>query len=242
VKDVLDDFVRVCSRDATGVSDELAERLGAPEREAASSLIQRALVLRDRRGDAEGTAVCFAGLSDQGLVGLAERFKRFAASMDLSELGAARYLYARKIASGTQLFMIAADGPLRLDRLIPREGEDAQGPEPIAGARPRDSVRLISAHAASLPYGVTTYRSKLAPGPVLDDYATQAAGHGYALIDVDQVSERPLSAALASRAEFRVLRGSGATLIATAIPDAGGSQLSIVQLLGAGVPRMAARP
>ena len=229
VQSVIEDFVATCKPGVVG--DELATRLGQSGAKA-SSLMQRLLVLRDRRGESEGTAVCFAGLTDAGLTGMAERFKRFAANLDLSELGATRYLYARQIPAGTQLLFLTADGPLKLDRLAPSDGRDAEGHEPIAGARPKHSVRLISAHTPELPYGLTTYRSSLAPGALLSDYAQQAKDRGYELVDLDQVIQRDVSAALASRADYRVLKNSKGALIASAIPDGSGSLLSIVQFIG----------
>jgi hypothetical protein len=227
IDQVIDDFVGAC--DAGAVSDELATRLGT-QHAADRSLIQRLLVLRDRHSDEEGTAVCFAGMAEGGLAGFAERFKRFARNLDLAELGAARYLYARQIANGTQLLLLTADGPLKLARLLPSDGRDAEGFEPIAGARPKSSVRMISAHTPKLPYGLTTYRSTLPPSALVSDYAAQAEKQGYAVVDLDRIAKRNVSEQLSARAEYRVLEHGNGAWIATAIPDGDGSLLSVVQM------------
>jgi hypothetical protein len=192
--------------------------------------LQRLFVMRDQREDAEGTALCFAGLGEGSLSDVTARFRRFAETLDLRELGALRYVYLRKNERGTHVIFVTADGPLSLARLWPTDGHDADGNEPIAGARPKDSQRFISAKLVGATRGLTAYRSPRPAAESLQDYAAQVAAGGYEVLDFAAVGGGEKSLGLEDGVDLRVLRKDGQMLIATSMPDGAGSFLSVVSL------------
>jgi hypothetical protein len=228
IRDVLDDFAKVCRAGNERVAAEFAEHVSGSPRELAA--LQRLFVMRDQRGDAEGTALCFAGLGAGRLSDVTARFSRFAETLDLSELGPVRYLYLRKNERGTHVIFVTSTGRLSLERLWPTDGRDVDGAEPIAGARPKDSVRFISARLVSAPRGLTAYRTPRPAAEALRDYADQVRAGGYEVLDFAAVGGGEKSLGLEAGVDLRVLRKDGQMLIATSLPDGTGSFLSVVQL------------
>jgi hypothetical protein len=230
VSEVLRDFVSLCGSGNERATAEIAASISARGAKPPAAL-QRLFVVQDQRGELEGTALCFAGLGDGGIAGLFSRFGRFAKKLDASELGALRYLYLRKVATGTHVIFVTADGPLSLTRLWPSDGSDAEGVEPIAGARPTGSVRFMSAQLSEAPHGFTAYRTPRPAADVLSEYAEQVVASGYEVLDLPQISGgETASAALGKGVDMRVLRRGEHTLIATSMPNGSGSFLSVVQL------------
>lgn len=237
VSQIVESFVHACGSDRNRTLDEMTSALqsrgATPPRNMA-----RSLILRDVRDEAEGTGVCFAGLAEAGLSEAVERLGRFAVDLDVTELGPVRYVYARKIAAGTQLFLITAEGPLSLARLFPADGEDAEGSELIEGARPKSSVRSMSLRMVKSPYAINAYESTDSATQVLSDYAAQAQARGYEALDLEQLSEGVVSTPPApAAAALRVLRNGDALLIATGLERASGSVMSVVKM-----PRPVAEP
>lgn len=228
IRDVLHDFATVCRAGSERASAEFAEHLSASAQDLAA--IQRMFVMRDQRGDEEGTALCFAGLGEGGLADVSARFSRFAETLDLSELGALRYVYLRKNPRGTHVIFVTSTGPLSLERLWPSDQRDVDGAEPIAGARPKDSVRFISARLLDAPRGLTAYRTARPAAETLRDYAEQVRAGGYEVLDFAAIGGGEKSLGLGDGVDLRVLRKDGQTLIATSLPDGAGSYLSVVQL------------
>jgi hypothetical protein len=228
IRELLDDFAALCKHGSERATAEFAEHLSATPSDLAA--LQRLFVMRDRRGDAEGTALCFAGLGDGSLADVAGRFGRFAQHLDVSELGALRYVYLRKNERGTHVILVTSPGPLSLARLWPEDGRDVDGVDPIAGARPKDSVRFISARLAGAQRGLTAYRTTLGAGESLNDYAQQAAASGHEVLDFAAIGGGEKSLGLGEGVDMRMLRKHGETWIATAMPDGDGSYLSVVQL------------
>jgi hypothetical protein len=231
VSEVLREFVGVCHADSAPAAAEFAASI-ADGRKADSELaaIQRMLVMRDQRGELEGTSLCFAGLGEDGLPGVVSRFERFARELDVSELGALRYLYARKTQAGTHVIFVTAPDSLALGELMPADGKDAKGVEPIAGARPKDAVRFLSAQLAGAAHGFTAYRTTRPAAETLLDYAEQVRASGYEVLDFRQLSRGEQPAALGEGVDLRVMRRGERILIATSMPSDGGSLLSVVHL------------
>ena len=229
VGEVLRAFVSVCQADSAGAASEFAERIGA-ERDRDLPAIERMLVMRDQRGEQEGTSLCFAGLGHGGMFALLARIERFAEQLDVSELGALRYLYVRKVATGTHVLFITAPGRLALADMLPTEDGDAVGRDPVPGARPRESVRFLSARLLGADNGITAYRSTRPAAEVLADYEAQLRATGFELLELPQLDAAERSAAFGAGVDLRVLVRGSQTLIATAIPNDAGSALSVVQM------------
>lgn len=228
IHDVLNDFASACRAGGERLASEFIEHTGGGKLEVAA--LQRLLVMRDERADAEGTALCFAGLGQGSLAELTTRFARFGQTLDLSELGALRYAYLHKTEHGTHVIFVTSAGPLSLEALSPRGDRDVAGPEAIAGARPKDSVRFVSARLANAPKGFTAYRTQHAAAESLEDYANQVRAGGYEVLDFAAVGGGEKSLGLDEGVDLRVLRKGADTLIATSVPYDAGSFLTVVQL------------
>lgn len=228
IGELLEQFSSLCKSGSERATAEFAEHLSAAPSDLAA--LQRMFVLRDQRGDAEGTALCLAGFGDGGLADVAARFRRFSENFDVSELGALRYLYMRKAEAGTHVLLVTSPGPLALTRLWPSDGRDVDGVDPIPGARPKDSVRYLSARLAGTQKALTAYRSPLPAADSLQDYSRQAAAGGFQILDFAALAGAEKSLGLGEGVDLRVLRKDGDMWIASAMPDEAGSFLSVVQL------------
>ncbi|HET6332022.1 MAG TPA: hypothetical protein VFG30_02365 [Polyangiales bacterium] len=228
VREVLNDFAQTCRAGSERAASEFIEHTGGGSLEVAA--LQRLFVMRDQRGDQEGTALCFAGLGEGGLSDVTARFSRFAETFDLSELGGLRYVYLKKVEHGTHVIFVTGNGSLSLHGLWPSDDRDVAGAEAIAGVRPKDSVRFISAHLLSAPRGLTAYRSTRPAAESLRDYAQQVRAGGYEVLDFAALGGGEKSLGLEAGVDLRVLRKDGQMLIATSMPDGTGSYLSVVQL------------
>lgn len=228
VRELLDDFAHSCRAGSERTASQFIEHAGTGSLDVAA--LQRLFVMRDQRGEQEGTAICFAGLGEGGLSKLTARFERFAKTLDLSELGALRYVYLRKSERGTHVIFVTSAGPLSLSGLWPSDGRDVAGAEAIAGIRPRDSVRFISARLLSAPRGLTAYRTPRPAAQTLHAYAEQVRAGGYEVLDFAALGGGEKSLGLPAGVDLRVLRKDGRMLVATSLPDGTGSFLSVVQL------------
>lgn len=228
IREVLNDFASSCRAGGERVASEFIEHTSGGKLEVAA--LQRLFVMRDQRGDAEGTALCFAGLGEGSLADLTARMQRFGQTLDLSELGSLRYVYLHKTEHGTHVIFVTGAGPLSLDAMWPSGGRDVAGPEAIAGTRPKDSVRFVSARLANAPKGFTAYRTQHPAAESLEDYANQVRAGGYEVLDFAAIGGGEKSLGLEEGVDLRVLRKGSDTLIATSVPYYEGSYLTVVQL------------
>jgi hypothetical protein len=142
---VLDFFDRRCGAADGGVQRQLAAlRSGAG---AALDAIDPALlrpVLRNEQ-PGHGYVACLdlggAALEPERL---AARMRSFAVTFDLARLGALRFVWARAERDGTAYVAVWTEGPLRLDRMFPAEG-DVPGVDPSTLPRPPHARRVLSA-------------------------------------------------------------------------------------------------
>lgn len=242
---VMERFMAACADGNADLAQEMAAALSAGSDDANAEPIdperlQRAWVLQQRDGDREASGACLGGLGGSGLGALLDRFKLFAETMDLSELGQPRYLHVRKLAEGSRVVLISADGPFSLLALSPAEGQDAPGRDPVKGARPRGTQRLVAAQADGLPYGFTIYAAKKgSPKALLDDYAAQLAQAGFDAVPIPEAPAGSLegqtlaSAAPPLPATRAFVMGDQAMII-TASTQAEQAVLSVLQMDAAG--------
>jgi len=158
---VLDFFEQRCGSVDGGIEQQLAVLRGGAG-DALGAVDPRLLrpVLRNEQ-DAQGYVACLdLGAAEIGAEQLAARLGAFAATFDLARLGDLRFVWARAERNGTAYVAAWTDGPLRLDRMFPAEG-DVPGLDPGALPRPPHARRVLSAwqeHKAPL---LTTYRAEL---------------------------------------------------------------------------------
>lgn len=115
------------------------------------------------RNDQAGYVACLdVGDAAQDLGALANRFVRFSETGDLRDLGAPRYVFARRVESrlGGHVLLLTmwADSAFNLYRMLPRRGADAAGRDLAGVPRPAGSQRILSAWEEQEPSGVLVYR------------------------------------------------------------------------------------
>jgi hypothetical protein len=235
VEDTLARFVALCDASAGTLADELATNSGLGR--AAASVFKRMLVLRDLFDDGTGSAVCFAGLGEGGLQGLIARARRFTQSWDLCELGQLRYTFVRKVGpSRTHVILVSADGPLRLEKLVPLDGGDAEGEDAVAGARPAESVRMLTARARGTPHVFSAYRSRLSAPAALADYGRQLVAKGYERRAAPSYALERLPDGDPSHVLSEAYQRGDELYVVASQPDESGSMLSVVQLAERAIP------
>lgn len=235
VEQVLLRFVELCGKEQGSVAGELSRTAGVGD--AATSVLERAMVVRDLFEDGSGTGVCLAGLGEGGLRGLYARAKNFGQSGDLAELGQLRFARFRTTEQGhTHVLLVSSDGSLRLDKLLPGAGRDADGAEAIEGARPVDSTRVLVAKTWGAPHEFTAYHSKRPADEVLSDYGNQVRARGYASVPLAGAGEGPLRVGDGEQVLTEVFRKGPEVFSVSAQMDDTGSVLSVVQLGALPIP------
>lgn len=118
--------------------------------------------------EGRGMVACFVGraIASGSLEPLRRDLDAFVTSGDLSALGHFRYVFAERGAHGTRVVTLWSDGPLKLGRMFPAEG-DAPGTDSILAPRPRGSRRTMSASIEGFPASVRIYETRISSAEVL---------------------------------------------------------------------------
>lgn len=141
------------------------------------------------RNDHAGYVACLdMGDTPLDLGALVKRFVSFSETGDLQEVGAPRYILARRVVSrsGDKVFLLTmwADSTFDLYRMLPRTGADAAGRDLIGVPRPPGSQRILSAWEARQPSGVLVYRVAAASAEELESfYRTELPRTGWTIIE-----------------------------------------------------------
>jgi hypothetical protein len=235
VEQVLARFVELCGKEQGSVASELSRSAGVGE--TATGLLDRVMVVRDLFEDGSGTGVCLAGLGEGGLRGLYARARSFTHSGDLAELGQLRFARFRTTEQGhTHVLLVTSDGPLRIGKLLPHDGSDADGGEAIEGTRPLDSTRVLVARTRGTPHGFTAYHSRRPADEALSGYGQQLRARGYAPVALPGSAEGPMRVGDAEPVLTEAYRNGPEAFIVTAQADDTGSVLSVVQLGALPIP------
>lgn len=180
---VLDRFEGVC-RDDGVLPHQLAQldevlRKKVPEPKSAFDLG----ILRTK-GQFDGAVACV--VNEDAKSSLFDALPKFADSLDLKELGALRYVYARQTEGGrTHVITIWTDGSFKLGAMVPEvDGADTPGTDSPGAIRPPESQRLLTASAAGAPHAVRVYDSKATPEAVLAAYEREMPKLGWERISV----------------------------------------------------------
>jgi hypothetical protein len=127
--------------------------------------------------------------------GVIARYERFKESLDISDMGDLRYIYAEE-SDGTTLFITFwTDGPLRIREVFPLEG-DAPGRDVELVPRPEGSRRILSSWEEGHEQMVAMYQSE--EGELADVaafYRREMTEQGWSLLDVDEARRRELAPA-----------------------------------------------
>jgi hypothetical protein len=148
--------------------------------------------LRSEEGNKGYVACLDQGTERASPDGVIEKFERFKATLDISEMGALRYIYAEE-SDGTTLFVTFwSDGPLRIREIFPSEG-DAPGRDVEGVPRPDGSRRILSSWEAGEPQIVAMYQSGEAEVRDIDSfYRRSMEDGGWTLLELDEERRRAL--------------------------------------------------
>lgn len=169
-------------------------------------------------------------LNAADLESLARTLDRFARTWDLSTLGGARYVYARRSverpATSTFLLSMWVDGRFDLRKLLPLAGLDAEGVDLADFPRPPNAQRLISVREASKPSTMVAYLVHgLAPSQALDGYRARLARRGWSLLE-----GAPGQTVLIDGSRLLAARKPGRWVSLVAHPaDAGGAIVTLLE-------------
>jgi hypothetical protein len=211
---VLARFERACVAGSPFAVDGAAPPSKQPLERA---LTPRAGVLR-RDSEREGLLVCLVRAPDDRPT-LEQRWARFNQTLELSEVGLLRYVYARRTPRGrTQLFVAWTDGPFRLGSLFAGGDADAPGDDLRQGARPPSSTRLLTARIEGTEHVTRIYASDLAPAAALGAFDRDMQGWGWRPLLVRDVVE-----------DGRAYARGDVDVLVFAFADAQGSLVSLVE-------------
>ncbi len=215
ISDVLARFEHHCREKS--VSRELGD-LAASLSEPVLGEVGSDGIMRRESGH-EGLIACLASPSAER--SLSERLQRFAETLDLSDVGLLRYAYARRTASGkTHVVVVWTDRAFRLESLIAGSDHvDAPGSDVAGGARPMDSVRLLTAAVEGAPYSARIYDSRLSAARALDGLD----------VDMKKLGWQRLVGRAGDPPETRAWSRKGRDVLAFAYPSETGSILSLVE-------------
>jgi len=184
---VLDYYEARCMQRDGHFAEQLAELVeGDPEiLEAEARILDP--TLRDSTDD-RGYVACLDTLSDERLEpeGVAAAVERFKHSLDLSEFGELRYIYAERDEQGGTFFVAFwIEGSFKVADMFPPDG-DAPGRDVADVPRPPESRRLLSSWETGKPQAVTTYvGGSLGIGQLDSFYRDEMADGGWEILEAD---------------------------------------------------------
>jgi hypothetical protein len=245
VADVLSVFDRHCQENSSKLGEELGKlpaRFGAidfPERLRDPS---RWAVVREEARDGEaGQLGCLAQPREGGLSAVLKRLQTFVESGDLSKLGDARFVTARRTEDGksTQVLALWTEGTFNFRDIFLSEG-DAPGSDPQHVPRPPDARRVFSAEVPDQPYALRMYDSTRPRAALLSFYDTEMKRRGFAPRPVapkpgsdDFVIEHP---------ESRAFTKNGSALLVTTDSLEGGKiGVTLIEMGGSGAAHAVAK-
>jgi hypothetical protein len=134
-------------------------------------------------GEKQGVFACVDTGGPLEVGELAGRLSRLQASGDLAELGALRYVLARRSRDTTTLLVLWTEGHARLLDFLPKQG-DAAGHDLRDWPRAPRTRRLLSALEHGQPYAMTVHEAAdQSPESVLSWYRTALGAAGWSLTD-----------------------------------------------------------
>jgi hypothetical protein len=186
VEQVLQRFEEHCREHSAGLASEIAalpngaaalEKLPEELRDPSRWLSSRTIA-EDHK---VGQIACIARKdSGGGLKGLVDRVLAFTDTGDLSEIGDARYVVARRDEASGQTHVLAmwTEGKFNIPEMFTNVG-DAPGTDSRDVPRPLDARRVLSAEMSNQSYSIRMYDTKRSNEEVLSYYEAQLAPRGF---------------------------------------------------------------
>jgi hypothetical protein len=134
-------------------------------------------------GDGESSIVCFVkGPKTKSTTAAA--FESFMTTGELGAFGELRYTYTSKAPSGKTLVLtVWTDSQFNLRDMIGDGDKDVPGEDFAEVPRVPNSIRVISARAAEMPYGVNVYKSTDSPNKTLEYFDVEMKKAGWFTYD-----------------------------------------------------------
>lgn len=139
-----------------------------------------------------GYAICAhppAGTSSS----LTDRLEAFQETSDIGQLGRLEYAYATSFGDGgkTSILRLASTDRFEIDELIPPDGRDVMGADPIDFPRPPDGPRVLHSFEEGLPYALYVYgRSQRSPAELAQWYRNEVDRETWVELDLEAEAER----------------------------------------------------
>src|SRR6478609_4198870 len=186
VEQVIERFGEHCREHSAGLANEIAalpqgaaalQKLPEDLRDPSRWLSSQA-VTDDHKA---GQIACIARKdSGGGLKGLVDRVLAFTDTGDLSEIGDARYVVARRDEASGQTHVLAmwTEGKFNIPEMFASVG-DAPGTDSRDVPRPPEARRVLSAEMANRSYSIRMYDTKRSNAEVLTYYEQQLTPQGF---------------------------------------------------------------
>lgn len=179
--EVLAHYEAACMQRDGRFAEQIAElqldpRVGAGDGEARDFDGTMMLDLEDH-----GFVACLdMGEDEVGAEGVLDRVTNFLETGDLSRVGHMRYVYVQpqpdtegSNTEGSHIVSVWTDGELNLFEMFPSDG-DSPGRNVSDVPRPPQSQRMLDAHEADEPYGISVFASQEADLDVLQAFYQEA--------------------------------------------------------------------
>jgi hypothetical protein len=179
---VLDRFEASCRERSGGLAEQFDDLPSDVKARLAADYPamwgQRLGIVREQRAD-EASIVCIERREGHGLADVIGRYKSFARSGDLYDLGNLRYVYVRPTENGkVHVLTTLTEGPFNLYNVIGKGAAEPAGVDPPEVTRPPDSTRLISAQLERM-YGAYMFASDQQPAEILAFYDGDMPARGW---------------------------------------------------------------
>ncbi len=153
-----------------------------------AGLIAR-LSMQTAHNDEAGYVACLElGDASRDLRSLSNRLLQFSETGDLAQLGALRYVRARRVSDDAQdktfVLTVWADSAFNLRQMLPVAGADGGGSDLAGVPRPPGSQRVLSAWEPWQPSGVFVYRvADQSAAALASFYRTELPKNGWTIIE-----------------------------------------------------------
>jgi hypothetical protein len=238
VPEVLETLSRHCRGESGGTAVELASWLDEMDGSVAHALGDPERWLTAESADVDGRVgqmACF--VPSANVAGsLLERVRQLARTLDLSSLGDARYVIARREpgSSRTHVLTVWTQGPFDLRSMFESAGE-LPGGDPGELPPPPGSLNILSARLVDQPYALRVYIAPQAPVEVLDHYERVMGEIG---LSRPQLSEVPGAPRLDQNTRAFIV-GQRVVLISAHAASSAKTEVSLVELGGPVYARVA---
>jgi len=187
--DVLAHYEALCAMRDGGLGEQLTTLLSSHTAAPSNQGVLHAVTSQTSSDESAGYVACLdMGEAPQGLQALARKFLSFSQTGNLRDIGELRYVLARRVASDprekTFLLAIWADSSFYVRQMLPLDGADAEGRDPVGVPRPSGLQRVLSAWEAQTPSSVYVYKMPAtSAAEVASYYRRELPRNGWAIIE-----------------------------------------------------------